>query len=192
MNAFVAQFSVNDVDKGGADDFARQLLETWRSSRGLLCDEMQMLFSNLVLFDGIPTPNDTPDILFCGTDSLATKILGSGWADGPDKARLNLDATYRRLVGESYRMAAKETKPVFDMVSTPLRSDDPASRQLRYQRLILPLATHSGARFLVCYSFGHPAAKQVQDPLSIEKYPPCPGPQSVGHASPFGPAGLPT
>lgn len=129
MNAFIAQFAVGDVDKGGADEFARKLLETWRSSRGMLCDDMQMLFSNLVLFDGVPTPNDTPDILFCGTDSLATKILGSGWADGPDKARLNLDATYRRLVGESYRMAAAETKPVFDMVSTPLRSGDPESRQ---------------------------------------------------------------
>ncbi|QFS98857.1 hypothetical protein FIV06_15625 [Labrenzia sp. THAF191b] len=150
MTEGVFTLDVSAVDSGFANDEARQLIECWRRSNGLLNDSLLPLSRRLIMLNGNYNQHDAPEILFAGNDALASRILGDGWARHPETGTMDTD--YRCLISEAYRVAILQRRPVFDLVSTTLHAQG-RSIHLRYHRVIVPLETMQGAPFLGCYSF---------------------------------------
>lgn len=188
MRDGVFTLDVSAIDSGFADDRARQLLDCWRASQGFLSDSLVPLSTGLVIFNGRFAARDAPEILFAGTDALASRILGGGWASHP--ARDTMDPDYRCLISQAYRHALERREPVFDLVSTTLHANGRVI-PLRYHRLIAPIETLQGAPFLACYSF--PAGTDLPEAPGKPggEYPLHPEPRTRGHASPFVQADFP-
>lgn len=169
MTDFVTRMPVEDIDIGGGDAFSQHLLKIWRRSEGYLSDDYIKAGPQLVMLDGLPVPDDTPDILMCGHQALSVKILGSGWAPSVDQAKEFLGKRYRQLVGKSYYDAATTGKPMFDIVRADMQDMSGREINVFYQRLILPVRTLQGARFLFGYSFAGQIAQSGRDfPISSQ------------------------
>lgn len=153
MNNFSEQMPVEDIDRGSGDDFAKHILSVWRCSEGNLTDDYIKAFPKLVLFDGAPRPCDSPDLLVCGNDALSIKILGAGWAESAEQARKFLDSDYRLMVGKDYFDSTNSQIPIFSIVGAEMHDTDGNSLNVLYQRLVLPVRTMGGGRFLLGYSF---------------------------------------
>lgn len=150
---FVVRFDLDDILRGGADDTARALLDTWRTNGGRICDEIAGFTNQLVILDGKPQETDSPQVLFHGANSLLKRNLGNNpMADSPQIKRNDFSADYRRMCAEAYFDTASERQPIFDLVrvSRPMISGD--YQQQTYHRLLLPVFTDQGARFTLCYS----------------------------------------
>lgn len=150
---FVVRFDLDDIIRGGADDTARTLLDTWRANGGRVCDEIAGFTDQLVILDGQPQKADSPQVLFHGDNSLLKRNLGnSPVADSPQIKRNDFSADYRRMCAEAYFDTASDRQPIFDLVrvSRPMISGE--YQQQTYHRLLLPVCTDQGARFTLCYS----------------------------------------
>lgn len=153
MKEFCQTMPLEHIDQGAGDDYSQRLLEVWRQHEGRMCEDLVPLFPRLVMFEGTPKRGDSPDLLLCGNDALSVKILGSGWAECTDEFRSFLGKEYCELVGRSYFEAAKTAVPVFDVVRAEMRDTCGRKVSVFYQRLILPVRTMGGSRFLFGYSF---------------------------------------
>lgn len=152
-NDFVVRFDLDDVFRGGADDTARTLLDTWRTNGGRICDDIAGYTDQLVILDGQPQKTDSPQVLFHGANSLLKRNLGNTpVTDSPQIKRNDFSADYRRMCAQAYFDTASDMQPIFDLVrvSRPMVSGE--YQQQTYHRLLLPVFTDQGARFTLCYS----------------------------------------
>lgn len=153
MSNYTMRMPLEGIDEGHGDAFARHILSIWRRSEGNVTDDYISAFPRLVLFDGQPVANDSPNLLECGHAALPRKLLGSGWTQDSDHLRSFLPENYRAMVGRGYYDAATQQVPVFDLVRAEIRNDEGVKFDDYYHRLILPVRELGGSRFLLSYSF---------------------------------------
>lgn len=149
---FVIEQNATSVLKGDGDNFARELLSVWVTFNGHLSPNFIPYFDKLIMLDRCFSASPSPEILYCGEDALASRIMGSDWADEPPSAACAFEIGYRRLVGAHYHKAQEVNQPIFDLIGTPVRLNGEL-KYLRYERLIMPITTPAEAMFLLCYSF---------------------------------------
>lgn len=149
---FIRPLDYRDVLSGGSDDNARLILNIWERSGGVLTDDLLRISSTFVTFCANQSAPDTPNLMHCGKNALAARLLGDDWACMPKRAIGALDDNYLELVSRGYRVASIDHKPTFDFISTNLHCEDVGAVQLRYQRLIVPFHSLHGVTFLFCYS----------------------------------------
>ncbi len=166
MKGYVVEQSLAAIAKGDGDDFARHLVQTWQKTNGLLTDDFNVDLERLVMLDAPQPGQPSPDILYCGENALASKVIGRGWLDEPTKAE-TFKQEFRALVGQHYLKAQSTETPVFDLVSAPTFVNG-NQFDFRYERLILPVRTLAGALFLYCYSFAPGVSRRMSDPLPSE------------------------
>lgn len=172
MNNFSARMPVEDIDNGSGDDFAKHILSVWRRSEGNLTDDYVKAFPKMVLFDGAPRPQDSPDLLVCGNDALSIKILGAGWAESAEQARKFLTSDYRSMVGKDYFDSTNSQLPIFSIVSAQMHDTNGNSLNVLYQRLVLPVRTMGGGQFLLGYSFLPGTMPMVRGSSLADEIPP--------------------
>lgn len=187
----VYELDERTIPKGGADETAQKLLEAWVTNGGFLHDDLVGLSSLLLLFDGIQEDGSPPQMLLCGENALAKRLLGDEWAEAPKTAVSALEQEYIALIARGYKRAAVERRPVFEYVTTNLQYGDDPLLQLRYQRLILPFQTLQGATFLFGYSHDVGTRGPLRGYLPSDKCLHWPELQNAGHASPCGRASFP-
>lgn len=155
MNTFSHRLQVDDIDCGDGDQFAQCILSIWRRYEGNLSSDYIQYFPKMVLFDARAEPGSPPDILETGDQALSTKILGQGWADNKETVRDFLGRKYCEAVGRDYFDAAQQNLPLYSVVHAKMKNTDNLHIDVIYQRLILPVRTLGGAKFLLGYSFLH-------------------------------------
>lgn len=153
MKTFSERLPLEDIDKGDGDAFAQHVLSVWRKSEGNLVEDYITAFPNMVLFDGAPKVNDTPDLLECGDEALSVKLLGEGWAENKKETRDFLGKDYCVVVGRDYFDATTLQMPMYSIVQALMQNTSGEILKVRYQRLILPVRTMGGRPFLFGYSF---------------------------------------
>ena len=160
---FIVRFEMEDILRGGADDTARGLLETWLRNSGRICDEIANYMSDVALMDGRPDAADSPDILFCGQKSLLARRLGADWADHPRIAKNTFQDEYRTLCAKAYFDAATSGQPVFDMIHAKHALRKSYNKPVTYHRLLLPVHSANGVKFTLCYSLDLTARRLSQE-----------------------------
>ncbi len=153
MNGFVIEQPLTLLRDGDGDDFARNLVRRWSRSDGYLTSDFaeNLDLDRLVMLDAPRADQPSPDILYCGKNALAGKLIGQSWLEQPTKVSA-FKTEFRKLVGRHYEKAQKTELPVFDLVSAPTIVNE-TPYNFRYERLILPVTTLAGSLFLYCYSF---------------------------------------
>ncbi|MEP1882663.1 MAG: hypothetical protein ABJJ38_17290 [Roseibium sp.] len=137
---------------GDGDRPAFELLTFWHRNFGIIGSSIIPHFDKLILLDAFNPNTSSPRILYQGETSLASRIMGSKWAMNPVDAADAFDADYRKLVGTHYLKAETTQTPIFDLVATHVYAGNGLNPR-RYERLILPVKSQLGAKFLLCYSF---------------------------------------
>lgn len=166
MTNFTMRMPIEGIDEGHGDAFARHILSVWRRSEGNVTDDYIKAFPRLVLFDGQPVADDSPNLLECGHAALPRKLLGSSWTQDSAHLRSFLPGNYRAMVGRGYFDAATQLIPVFDLVRAEIRNDEGVKFDDCYHRLILPVREMGGSRFLLSYSFQFGRRHLVQGGLT--------------------------
>lgn len=155
MTNFTQRMDLVDIDKGAGDSFAQHILSVWRQTEGNLVDDYIPAFPKLVMFDGNPVVDNTPDLLECGHEALPLKILGNTWAENANAANAFLPKQYRAMVGRSYFEAITQNQPVADIIRADMQNEFGHDISVIYQRLVLPVRTGGGSSFLLSYSYAH-------------------------------------
>lgn len=153
MKTFASRLTLDHLTSGHGDAMACTLLQRWQSSAGLLNEDAALAGAQLVILDGTPQSADTPDILWCGSESLAAQQFGRTFAQSANAAKALLSRDYRGLCAQSYYDCAIGGMPVFDIVSAG-RALTTSTSGVRYHRLLLPYSNGQGANYTLCYSFG--------------------------------------
>lgn len=153
MKTFSQRLELEDIDKGDGDAFAQHILSVWRKSEGNLVEDYIKAFPNMVLFDGTPRVNDTPDLIECGHEALSVKLLGEGWAENKKETRNFLGKDYCMVVGRDYFDATTQQLPMYSIVQALMQNTAGQMLKVRYQRLVLPVRSMGGRPFLFGYSF---------------------------------------
>ncbi len=152
MTDYTQRLPVEHIDEGGADAFAQDFFSLWRRTEGCLTEEYENFAPRLVIFDGVPNVNDSPDLLECGFDALPLKLLGSTWTEDAEHLRQFLPPDYRAMIGQAYYDAITQRRPVFDIVKADMRNDAGDPVDALYHRLILP-CRESDFEIVLSYSF---------------------------------------
>ncbi len=171
MNGFVVEQPISLLSSGDGDSFARTLLKRWQRSDGYLTRDFghDLSIDRLVMLDTLRSNELSPEILYCGENALAGKVIGERWLEEPTKTTA-FRPEFRELVGAHYGKAQKSELPVFDLVSAPTCVDGKCFK-FKYERLILPVRTLAGAMFLYCYSFAAAASPHRLDQEPSDEFP---------------------
>ncbi|WP_139052124.1 hypothetical protein [Roseibium sp. TrichSKD4] len=184
MNGKVVSLDIKAISNGFADELSKDLLTSWEASKGHLLDDLCYALPKLVLLDPANADGNSPDILYCGEEALAAKIMGREWADNAETAAAAFDRDYRELVGRQYTIAHNTQRPAYDLVTTPFKLKT-HKIDLVYERLILPVSTKAGANIIACYSFSSNRYIQQFHQESIDEFRVDQRPQNTSHADPF-------
>lgn len=190
-DGYVIRFELDDIVRGGADDLARALLDSWRATQGRVCDEIANFTDHVVIMDGRPSETDSPDILFCGDQSLLVQKLSYMRADSPQVDRSHFSADYRQLCIQSYLDTALGSQPIFDLVQVthPLTTGE--FYKETYHRLLLPVTTDQGGRFTLCYSLDVQSPRFPTEPQQSRRHPGPGTAQNINLNMPYFPAAHP-
>lgn len=175
---FVEPFSIDRFERSCGNDFARHLFRLWRQNKGGLPPEPDFFAgvgSEILVLAGGVSQDHEPSLLYAGEDAFAVKIMGTDWPNSPENAAAALDDEYRRMVVDAYGAGIASGEPIYDLVSGCVQR-----MQLRYERLILPFDSISGARFMVCMSMGVDAVS-LETGHQLFQRPPLIGSLRSGH-----------
>lgn len=150
-NSFVARDSIATIDRGGADDTARFLLNLWRSENGHMPDNkvLHKLSPFLIVFDDQVYPGDTPEILFHGANTLFAEHFPEAAEDHCESVKALISARFREEVCAGY-LDASRGEPVFETIGTG-KLLGPQKPEVVYDRLVLRFKKKVGS-YLVSYS----------------------------------------
>ncbi len=143
-------FPISDLEKSCPNRKAKELFRLWRrAGRDPEANYDAFIpYSPELLLMCKPT-KDKPmsNLLFCGRDSMATRIFGEDWARTSGKNPNVFAPDYGEVVGRSQAFSLETLEPVYDFVSSHVGQEP-----MVYERLLLPVKTVAGLTFLVCYS----------------------------------------
>ena len=141
MAILTKQLDISHVWEAPTSERQRDLFQVWDRANGIMCREILQFYKHLVMF-GIPLDNVVPKITYMGSDSLAKRVMGSGWRSELAKH------TGKDDTAAAYIAAAKG-KPILEYVCfISLGGTD----RLTYERMILPFKTQKGWPQLVTLS----------------------------------------
>lgn len=162
---YVKNLPIEEVDAGGSDDFGNFFYRLWKDSRGQMPDEHSPIvpyLPKLVLLKTIHSTEDSPDIIYVGSESLFANLLPQAADIQNSQPRLEIEPEYRRLVRESYFEASKGI-PRFDLIGSNYLLPG-GIEWLQMERLLLPFTADSGLRWIYCYSILREVRKTKPQP----------------------------
>jgi hypothetical protein len=119
--------------------------------------------SKLVILKTVHSQEDSPDILYVGSDSLFANLLPQAADVHNAQPRLEIEPEYRSLVRESY-VEASNGMPRYDIIGSDYLLPG-GLEWLQIERILLPFtASKSGLRWIYCYSILREAHKTKQRP----------------------------
>lgn len=116
----------------------------WERAGGKMTDDFFPYLEYLVQFKGDYVLEDTPEIIYSGSKTLAAKVLGDKWNGSSEEINSDLDLQFRSYVAEGYRAAVSDRQPVLDVISSDLRVSETECVWVTYSRLIFPMYLKTG------------------------------------------------
>ncbi len=134
------------------DPTAKSIVSECIRNDFLLCEEMGKYSEQLVLLDGNPSRLLSPQILWGGSQSLASAQFNFDWPRTPVSPRSVFSETYRQIVAGGYCDCINQTSVIIEHIEcddTVLVGRLPVS----YVRALIPITNGQGAWFIGVYSF---------------------------------------
>lgn len=150
MSTACERLDIKDLEAGQADEKAQFLFRVWRNSLDSNMSELQALVpvSQDLLVLSEPCPEQLmSNLLFCGKDSMASKLAGEDFGKNRTAGVDLLPADYSSAVALGQKFSLDFMEPVYDFISSYLNGE-----KMIYERLLLPVRTMRGSTFLICYS----------------------------------------
>jgi len=168
--SFVQSQPITELDKGSADAFATFFFRLWKDTEGRMPDENSPIIEHLtklVILQTSHSLEDSPNILYVGSDSLFANLMPHAADVRNAQPRLEIDLEYRALVTESYRQASQGT-PRYDIIgSNYILPSGPT--WLSMERILLPFTADTGLRWIFCYSLLRETQKLEHLPNPIDR-----------------------
>lgn len=158
--SFVQSIPVTEISKDSADPFASFFYDLWKETNGQMPDENSPIVEHLkklVILNTSHSLEDSPNILYVGSESLFASLMPHAADVRNAQPRLEINLEYRVLVTESYRQASAGSARYDIIGSNYMLPTGPT--WLSMERILLPFTADTGLRWIFCYSLLREAQK---------------------------------
>lgn len=168
MNGIEA-LPVSQIEIGLSESDIRDFWRMWRASGGIIDDHLKAALSRLTICGTSTTDETSPPFVFIGQNAFVTRCFGHQWAKDTLGRGGTPDDQLERITAAGYA-AATAGDASFDLVGVTTTDATGAGIEILYERLILPLRTTTGHRFLGCMTAPIKPIERVSEPDSADPF----------------------
>lgn len=144
------RYPISDLESSQGNETARHLFRIWQQSGTGETSDLDSFvpFSQVLLVLSKPCPDHpVSNLLFCGKNSMASKLAGVDLGKNSPSVFDHLPPDYSNEVSKGQLFSLNNMEPVYDFISSYLNGE-----KMSYERLLLPVKTTARSHFLICYS----------------------------------------
>lgn len=170
MSVEVEKIPLSFLEHEQPDNGQKRLFESWQSNNGQVNEQLLELSDEVVLLSE-PKPNELPEMLSMGRNSLASRTLGAGWRD--DAIRKG----EAKWLAPAYTELLESREPVYEWIRYQSEIDG-LETEMVYTRALFLFEAKNGLPYITtmakCLKFyqkddSELAASLQSPPLSFPK-----------------------